>query len=288
MSEPGAPVPQPVSQRVPPPDQDMPAFSVSRVAAMVMRYVYLFKGSWPRLLELTYWPTMQMILWGFITLYLAQHSSFFAQAAGILVAAVLLWDVLFRGQLGVSICFLEEMWSRNLGHIFVSPLRPGEFIVSLTVMSLFRTLIGVVPAALLAIWLYEVSVFDMGLPLLAFFLNLQVMGWSIGLFVCGVLMRWGLGAESIAWLAIFAIAPFSGIYYPLSVMPDWLQEIVRILPSAHVFEGMRAVLIENTFRWDLFVNAVALNLVYFAAGVMAFLYFFKLSRRHGLILQIGE
>lgn len=281
----------PMSDRpipVPPPDQDTPAFSATRVAAMVMRYVYLFKGSWPRLLELTYWPTMQMILWGFLTLYLAEHSSYFAQAAGILVAAVLLWDVLFRGQLGVSICFLEEMWSRNLGHIFVSPLRPGEFIVSLTVMSLLRTLIGVVPAALLAIWLYQVSVFDMGLPLLAFFLNLQVMGWSIGLFVCGVLMRWGLGAESIAWLAIFAIAPFSGIYYPLSVMPDWLQEIVRILPSAHVFEGMRSVLIDKTFRVDLLINAVALNLVYFAGGVMAFLYFFKLSRRHGLILQIGE
>ncbi len=273
---------------VPAPEQDTPAFSVSRIAAMVLRYVYLFKGSWPRLLELTYWPTMQMILWGFLTLYLAQQSSFFAQATGILVAAVLLWDVLFRGQLGVSICFLEEMWSRNLGHIFVSPLRPGEFIVSLMVMSLFRTLIGVVPAALLAIWLYNVSVFDMGLPLLAFFINLQVMGWAIGLFVCGVLMRWGLGAESIAWLAIFAIAPFSGIYYPLSVMPDWLQEIVRILPSAHVFEGMRSVLLDKTFRVDLLINAAALNLAYLGAGVMAFLYFFKLSRRHGLILQIGE
>lgn len=280
MSEPGTPVPAP--------DQDMPAFSANRVAAMVLRYTYLFKSSWPRLLELAYWPTMQMILWGFLTLYLADLSSFFAQATGILVSAVLLWDVLFRGQLGVSISFLEEMWSRNLGHIFVSPLRPGEFIASLMVMSLFRTLIGVVPAALLAIWLYDVSVFDMGLPLIAFFVNLQVMGWAIGLCVCGVLMRWGLGAESIAWLAIFAIAPFSGIYYPLSVMPDWLQEIVRILPSAHVFEGMRSVLIDKTFRVDLLFNAAALNLVYLGGGAMAFLYFFKLSRRHGLILQIGE
>jgi ABC-2 type transport system permease protein len=268
--------------------QDTPAFSLNRIGAMVLRYVYLFKGSWPRVLELTYWPTMQMVLWGFITLYLLKLNTFFAQATGILIAAVLLWDVLFRGQLGVAISFLEEMWSRNLGHIFVSPLRPGEFIVSLMIMSLIRTLIGVVPAALLAIWLYDISVFDMGLPLLAFFVNLQVMGWSIGLFVCGVLMRWGLGAESIAWLAIFAIAPFSGIYYPLSVMPDWLQEIVRILPSAHVFEGMRAVLLQHTFRLDLLFNAVALNVAYLAAGVAAFLYFFKLSRRHGLILQIGE
>ncbi|MCY4065749.1 MAG: ABC transporter permease, partial [Rhodospirillaceae bacterium] len=210
------------------------------------------------------------------------------QAAGVLIAAVLLWDVLFRSSLGVSLSFLEEMWSRNLGHIFVSPLRPGEFVAALTLMSLIRVLIGIVPASLLAIWLYAYSIFDMGLPLIAFFANLQVMGWSFGLIVCGLLMRYGLGAESIAWFAIFAIAPFSAIYYPLSVMPDWLQWIAGVLPSTHVFEGMRSVLVEKTFRTDLLINAVALNAAYLSAAVAVFLRFFRSARERGLILQIGE
>ncbi|MYF06521.1 MAG: ABC transporter permease [Rhodospirillaceae bacterium] len=259
-----------------------------RIRAMVLRYVYLYRGSWPRVLEMAYWPTLQMIMWGFLTIFLASKSGFFVQAAGVLIAAVLLWDVLFRASLGVSLSFLEEMWSRNLGHLFVSPLRPGEFVAALTLMSAIRVLIGVIPAALLAIWLYAYSIFDMGLPLIAFFANLQVMGWSFGLVVCGLLMRYGLGAESIAWFAIFAVAPFSAIYYPLSVMPDWLQWIAGILPSTHVFEGMRAVLVDGTFRTDLLVNAVALNAVYLTVSVLVFLRFFRSARERGLILQIGE
>ncbi|MGE0735639.1 MAG: ABC transporter permease [Alphaproteobacteria bacterium] len=264
------------------------AFSFRRIYALMMRYIYVLRGSWPRLLELMYWPVMQMILWGFMTIFLAGNSSYVAQAAGVLIAAVLLWDVLFRGELGVAICFLEEIWSRNLGHIFVSPLRPYEFLITLIVMSLIRTLIGIVPAAFLAQILYDYSVFDMGFALLAFFLNLIVMGWAMGLVVCGILFRWGLGAESLAWLAIFALAPVCGIYYPISVLPEFLQHVAAAIPASHVFEGMRSVLVDKVFRVDLLINAVLLNLVYLGAGAAAFMLFFRTARRRGLILQIGE
>ena len=113
-----------------------------RIGAMVLRHAYLLRTSWPRIFELMYWPTIQMILWGFITRFLLTNSSYIAQAAGLLVSAVLLWDVLFRGQLGFSLSFLEEVWSRNLGNLSVSPLRPSEFLFSLMAMSLLRTLIG--------------------------------------------------------------------------------------------------------------------------------------------------
>lgn len=263
-------------------------FSPRRVGAMVLRYVYLLRGSWPRVIELAYWPTVQMILWGFITVFFQSHSSWVVQAFGVLISGVLLWDVLFRSELGVGISFLEEMWSRNLGHIFVSPLRPYEFIVALLAMSLIRTLIGTLPAALLAIPLYDYSIFEMGLPLIAFFFNLIVLGWSVGLCVCGILLRWGLGAESFAWLAIFALAPISAIYYPVSVLPDWLQAVAFALPAAHVFEGMRAVLFDSTFPLAHFWSAVGLNLLYLGLASWVFLLAFRSARRRGLILQVGE
>ena len=221
-------------------------FSPARIYAMVLRYIYLLRRSWPRVLELAYWPTMQMILWGFITQFMLSTSSWLAQASGVLLAGVLLWDVMFRSQLGVSTVFFEEMYSRNLGHLFASPLRPYELVCALLVISLIRTLIGVGGAALLAIPLYHYSIFSMGLPLLAFFVNLLVMGWAIGLLVSGLVLRYGLGAENLAWVAIFAVAPVSGIYYPVSVLPDWLRLIADLLPASYVFEGMRAVLFEHT------------------------------------------
>ncbi|MGF1615073.1 MAG: ABC transporter permease [Gammaproteobacteria bacterium] len=264
------------------------AFSWSRIAAMVLRYAYVLRSSWPRIIELAYWPTVQMILWGFITQFFVTTSTWLAQASGALLAGVLLWDVLFRGQLGVSVVFFEELYSRNLGHLFASPLRPYELICALLTISFIRTLIGVGAAACLAIPFYQYSIFSLGLPLIAFFMNLLVMGWAIGLMICALVLRYGLGAESFAWAAIFAVAPVSGIYYPVSVLPEWLQAVAYALPSSHVFEGMRAVLFDQIFRADMLLRAVTLNVAYLALGVVVFLWVFRLARRRGLLLSMGE
>lgn len=262
--------------------------TLGRIGAMVLRHLYLLRGSWPRVLELAYWPVMQMILWGFMSQFFMTNSSWVAQAAGVLIAAVILWDVLFRSQLGISFSFLEEMWSRNLGHIFVSPLRPTEFMASLLVMSLVRTLIGVVPAAVLAILLYDYSIFSLGLPLLAFFVNLLVMGWALGIAITGLVMRLGMGAESLAWVTVFAFAPVSAVYYPIAVLPGWLQPLAFVLPSSHVFEGMRAVMFENRFDWGHFGWAAGLNAVYLVLAGIAFLLAFESARSRGKLLQVGE
>jgi ABC-2 type transport system permease protein len=264
------------------------AFSFRRVGAMVLRHLYILKGSWPRILEMAYWPAVNMVVWGFTSQFLRGNSSWVAQAAGVLIGAVILWDVMFRGNLGVSLSFMEEMWSRNLGHLSVSPLRPYELVVSLLAMSLIRTVIGVVPASLLAIPLYHYSVYEMGLPLIAFWVNLMVTGWAIGLSVSALVLRFGLGAESLAWVLVFAVAPVAGIYYPVSVLPGWLQVVAWALPPAHVFEGMRAVMFGQGFRPELLLSAVALNIFYLAIGVAVFLRVFHVARIRGQLLNVGE
>jgi len=263
-------------------------FSWRRVGAIILRHLYVLRRSWPRILELAYWPTVQMILWGFVTLFFLKHSSWVAQAAGVLISAVLLWDVLFRSNLGVSLTFMEEMWARNLGQLFVSPLRPLELVAALTLMSFVRTVISVTPAALLALPFYDVWVFSLGPPLIAFFANLLVFGWSIGLFVSGLVLRFGLGAESLAWVAIFAVAPLSGVYYPVATLPGWLQPVAWSLPSAYVFEGMRSVLFDDVFRLDLLAGAVGLNALYLVGAAVFFLYMLHVARRRGLLLRQGE
>ena len=263
-------------------------FSPRRVGALLLRHLYLMGASWPRLLEMVYWPTVQMILWGFITLFLATNSSYIAQATGILLSSVLLWDVLFRGQLGVALVFLEEIYSRNLGHLFVSPLRPSEMITGLVLLSLLRTLIGVGGAVLVAIPLFHYNIFDMGLPLIGFFLNLIIMSWGIGLVIAGLLLRFGLGAESIAWAAIFALQPISAVFYPVATLPNWLQPVAWTLPASHIFEGMRELLLQHSFNSTHLMAACLLNIIWLGVGIVTFLAFFRAARQRGLLLQVGE
>src|SRR5579871_4546990 len=262
--------------------------SAHRVGAMVRRYWYLLRSSWPRILDLIYWPTVQMLMWGFLQLYIGANSGFFARAGGTFIGAVLLWDILFRGQLGFSVSFLEEMWSRNLANLMMSPLKPAEFVIALMAMSIVRLLIGMVPVSLLAISFFGFNLYALGLALVAFFVNLILTSWAVGIFVSGVVLRNGLGAENLAWTIMFLLMPLTCVYYPVAVLPPWLQTVAWSLPPTYVFEGMRALLIDHVFRADLMVQALLMNVVLFGGGVLGFLLLLKSARRHGSLMQTGE
>jgi ABC-2 type transport system permease protein len=264
------------------------AFSFRRVNAMVLRYSYLLRSSWPRLLELIYWPAVQMLMWGFLQLYIAGNAGFFARAGGTFIGAVLLWDILFRGQLGFSISFLEEMWARNLANLMISPLRPIEFVTALMIMSVIRLAIGMGPVSLLAIAFFGFNLYGLGLALAAFFVNLILTSWAIGILVSGLVLRNGLGAESLAWTFMFLLLPLTCVYYPVSTLPGWLQVVAWALPPTYVFEGMRELLIHQVFRADLMLRALALNAIFFAVAVAGLVALLDSARRQGSLLQTGE
>lgn len=262
--------------------------SMGRIGAMTLRYWYLLRRSWPRLLDLVYWPTLNMIVWGLLTFYFNDHQSTGAEISGLLLGAVMLWDVLLRGQLGFTYSFLEEIWSRNIVNLIMSPLRPAEFAASLMLVSLMRLVIGMAPVTGLAILLFGFNIYGLGLPLIAFFGNLVICSCSVGMVVAGMVMRNGLGAEGLAWSAMMLLLPLSCVYYPVTTLPLWLQPIAWSLPPTYVFEGMRAVLFEQKFRADLMLEGFSLNLFYLGLGFMAFLLLVRAAREKGSILTMGE
>jgi len=269
----------------------MSGFSFARVGAMILRYLYVLRSSWPRLLEMAYWPTVQMLTWGFLQSYFASAGApqgAMGKIAGALIGAVLLWDVLLRTQQGFAFAFVEEMWSRNLANLLMSPLRPSEHIVSLMAVSLIRLFVGVVPVTLLAIWFFGFNLWSLGLALGAFFVILALFAWSIGLLVSGLLLRYGLGVEALIWSLIFAVQPLGCVYYPVAVLPSWLQPVAYALPATYVFEGLRGVLIDHRLRADLLLYGLLLDVVYFAAAAWGFLRLLNGARRAGSLMQTGE
>lgn len=266
----------------------LPVIALHRIGAMILRHWYLLTSSWPRLLELVYWPVLQLITWGFSQAYISQNAGFFAKAGGTFIGAVILWDILFRGQLGFSMSFLEEMWSKNLGNLLMSPLKVSEYLISLMVMSVVRLAVGVIPMTVLAIAFFGFNLFGFGFALVAFFCNLIFTSWSFGLISSGLVLRNGMGAEGLAWTLMFALLPLTCVYYPVSVLPGWLQVVAWMLPPTYVFEGMRALLIDQVFRADLMIEALAINVALFAISTVAFLLLLKSARKHGSLVQSGE
>jgi len=262
--------------------------SLRRVVALVRRYVYLLRSSGVRLVELIYWPFLQMLTWGFLQKYLASTQNPYAQGAGVLIGAVLLWDILFRSKIGFSTTFIEEMWSRNLGNLLTSPLRPYELVAALSLWSIIRLGVSMVPVAIAAFFIFGFNLLGLGLALAAFFCVLVLTSWSLGLISAGVILRYGLGAEELAWSLAFLLLPFCCVYYPVSALPDWLQPVALALPPTHVFEGMRSILLHNTFDVMDLWWALGLNAIYLAVGYATFSWFLGSARENGTLLQLGE
>lgn len=260
-----------------------------RVWALMYRHLCLYRRSWPRLLDLAYWPVLQMTIWGFTSSFFASRlGSAGAVTVGMLVGGVLLWETAVRAHLGFAVSFMEEIWSRNLGHLFISPLRPIELISALIGISILRMLLGVVPAAILAFVLYHFNVLTIGPVLVLFAANLMIMGWWIALGCIALILSQGGGAESLVWSLLVGLSPFAAVYYPVAIMPHWLQPIALALPAAHVFEGMRDAVMHQHIAWDHLAWAAGLNLLWLTASSLLFSHQFQAARRSGALMNIGE
>ena len=259
-----------------------------RITALISRHLYLYRRSLPRLMEIFYWPFLDLVVWGFITVYLMRFQGQLPGVVTFFLGALILWDVLFRAQQGITISFLEEIWARNLMNLFASPLKPSEFLAATMAMSVFKVAAVSIVMVVAALVFYSYNIFVIGLSLIPFVLNLIVTGWTIGVLTTSLIMRFGQEAEVLAWGMVFLFQPISCVFYPLEVLPRWLQAVAWANPAAHIFEGMRAVLNEATLPMEHLAWAIGLNLFYLALMVGLFHYTFSVCKERGLLVRVGE
>lgn len=261
---------------------------VHRIAALMARHLYLYNRSLPRLMEVFYWPLLDLTIWGFITLYLAKFQTQVPAFATFLLGALILWDVLFRAQQAITLTLLEDVWASNLVNLFGSPLRPSEFLVAAMLISILKFVAVSVVMALCAATFFSYNILALGLWLLPFVANLIVMGWTIGVFTSSLIMRFGQEASYLAWGVVFLFQPISCVFYPREVLPAWLQPIAKMNPASHVFEGMRAVLSQAAAPWSHLTWAMGLNLIIMTSAIVWFFRTFAFCQDKGLLVRVGE
>ena len=259
-----------------------------KIYGLSLRHFYLIKSSFPRILDLIYWPSIQIFLWGFISKFFTMSSEYYNNTVGVILSAAILYDFLFRASISYNMMFLEEIWSRNFTNLFISPIKIKEIIAALTLTAIFRTLIGLVPASILAIPLFGVSIFKIGLPLLFLLLSLYIFGVTLGLLVTAGLIRFGPSFENIAWASLFFLAPLGCIYYPIEILPDWLQMIAKLLPLVHIFEEMRNILLNSSVNLSNIIKSISISVVYFVIGVIVFYISYFGAKKRGTLINMGE
>ena len=259
-----------------------------KIYALGLRHLYLVSNSFPRILDLIYWPTVQIFLWGFISKFFTLNSDYYSNTVGIILTAAILYDFLFRASISFNMMFLEEIWSRNFTNLFIAPIKISEIITSLTLTAILRTLIGLIPAVILAVPLFGVSVFKLGAPLLFLLIALYLFGISLGLLVTSGLLRFGPSFENIAWASLFFLAPLGCIYYPIEILPNVLQIIAKCLPLVHIFEEMRSILMTGVVNNIDIIKSISLSIIYFIFGVIIFYVSYFGAKNRGTLINMGE
>ncbi|MDB6074453.1 MAG: transporter permease [Verrucomicrobiaceae bacterium] len=259
------------------------------ISALVMRYIFLYTRTPMRLVELVFWPMVDLLIWGYLTIYIKENTTgAFPAMISFLLGAMILWDVVFRAQQGVAVSFLEDVWTRNLLNIFVAPVRISEYLTATFAVGILRICVTVVIMCVVALLLYQFNVLVIGWPLMPFLANLLISGWALGMISTALILRWGQAAESLAWAVPFFIQPISAVFYPVgSIRPVWLQNVALAMPTTHVFEGMREVMQKGTFNWQSFSNACLLNLVFMAIAGWIFMSMLSLTKKRGLLTKFA-
>ena len=260
--------------------------NIQRIIAIIIRHLYLFQRSVPRIMDIFYWPIMELLVWGFLSSYLEKTNLGGFNVVSVLLGAMVFWDLLSQSQRAVSVAFLEDVWEKNLLNLFVTPLKVSEFLTATVFLGFIRVLLVSAVLGGLSFFLYRFNIFIFGFYLIPFLANLLLFGSILGIFIMAIILRLGAQAQVLAFGFIFLIQPFAAVFYPVSALPPYLQLVSRLIPASYIFEGMRAVIRNGSFPLFPLVLAFALNLIYLALSVAFFSRSFTKAKKNGSLLKL--
>ncbi len=261
--------------------------NLTRISGIMLRHLAVYRHNLARLNELIFWPFFELLLWGFFGTYVGRLSGV-GSVVATLLGALLLWTVFARVQQSISISFLMELWSRNIMNMFIAPISVAEYLTALMVVGLLKVAFVAGLMTGLTWLLYHVNLLAVGPALVPLAIALILFAWAIGTFITGIVLRFGQGAESIAWMFAFFLQPFGAVFFPLSVYPRWLQAILWWLPLPHIFEALRAVFAGHNLPWRHVAWAFGLDTVFLLAAFTFFGFMFEKARDRGFLLKLQE
>lgn len=254
-----------------------------RVGAIVLRYFYSIWRNMGQLFDLVYWPLMDILMFGFVSIWMSNRSSNSDPYVTVkMLTALVFWQVLFRANLEIALAVLEEIWSRNMVSLFSSPLYIVEWIMGVMILGALKTIFTVCYGAAIVWLIYGVNIFALG-PIFLFYLLIAIItGWALGFLGAALIIRWGDKVQTVAWAMGWLFAPFAAVFYPLEVLPVPLQMVARCFPMTYLFENMRELVGSGECHYPSLFLAFGLSIVYVMSILFLFRRMFEKSRNRGL------
>ncbi len=258
---------------------------MQRIYAIIYRHMVVWTKNMGRLTDSFFWPLISLFLWGYLSLYL-QDKGGDQKLLAAFVGGYMFWMFLQRSQEEISIGLLEDLWNRNFINIFATPITIWEYIIALVLTGLIKLSIASVIMGVVAFLLFQFNILSFGLYLIPFTFSILCTGWWMGLLINGLIIRFGFDVEALGWTIIFLLQPFSGVFYPISILPSWMKSIAMIFPSSYAFEGLRTYIFQGTFDWKLFAISMILNGVFLGVGLLFYKKMYDSAKDGGHLVKL--
>lgn len=260
--------------------------SLARIKGILLQNLFHFKHSLEDVIDAFFWPSMDVVIWGFMTSYFTNLNNPIGGIIAFLLGGLILWNIVWRAQQDITMAFLRNVWNKSLLNLFSSPLSPAEFIIATMLVGLIKIIFTLAFVSLIAFLFYSFNIFSLGFYLLPFFAILIAFAWAVGIFITGLIIRFGMRIQAFAWALIVLFHPVSAVFYPVAILPDFLQKIAWFLPTAHIFEGMRQVLSSHALSAEHLVWAAMLDGAYLILAALFFIFMFDKAKEKGKLAQV--
>lgn len=257
--------------------------STRRIKAIVLQELYITKRSFEVTIDMFFFAGISLVIFGLMAIFLSGENE---KAAQYLLIGMLFWEVIRVTQYSISLVTQWNTWSKNLSNMFISPLSIKEYFGAQMISGILKVLFTFVPLSLISIFLFNFNIYEIGiLNIIFYIINLVIFAWSIGIMIIGAIFRFGTRIMVLSWSLIFIFQPLCAVFFPVSVLPDFLQKVAFILPPSHVFEAARANLSNPATNWSAIGIAFFENIIYFLISAWVFTLFFNKSKETGQLAR---
>lgn len=239
-----------------------------RIRALLRKHYYLSTAGISRSFDMLYWPAFGLIVFGLTALFVEEQG---ADIRIFLIGGLILWVVFERLQQDINIYLLEDFWSGNVANEYATPITSTERFIALFITALIRSIISLGLMALLGYTLYAFNFFNIHPAGILYALPLFLTAWALAAVVAGLVVQHGIRIQMIAWAVAALVQPIAAAFYPVSILPNWLQPIAYMTPLAHTFEGYREALAGN-FIVEQLITATILSVLFILIGYAYFVY----------------
>lgn len=253
---------------------------LNHLYAFSLRHLYPLRRDFDLLSDMLYWPMIDTLLWGITSIWLGQTGG--STVVSSILTSLILWNVIWRSQSEISRNLIDEIWNNNLVNLFSTPLTLSEWITGVLLLSIGKTVFTISALTLLIFFLYSVNILAIGWWLIPFLACTMMTGWWVGFISAGIVIRWGPKVQTVIWTLPGILLPFSVVYFPLSLLPTFLQPISYLIPTTYIFESMRSVLLTGQLNSNYLAISVGLNVIYLGISLLWFKKSFDWSLKHGL------